>query len=114
MDYLGNDRYRSGAQKLQNALDRNIQRLGTRHLLVHLGLAFFRFPVEFLSAVLDARLLHPQLSIGLDKGLPYAIQHLQLFVTPGPAYTSLLRRLIQNQSAFDTDNETAALASCLY
>jgi hypothetical protein len=83
MDHLENDRSRPGVQALRNALDRRIARVGAQYLLAHLGLAFDRYPVEFLTALLDVQALHPRLKIGLDKGVRYAIQVLQVSARSG-------------------------------
>ena len=114
MDYLGSPSPNPARQTLRTALERKIVRVDAQYLLAHLGLAFNRYPVEFLTAVLDLQSLYPQLKIGLDKGLEYAIQHLKLIVAPDAQVTGLLGRLVQNRSAFNTDVETAALAACLY
>lgn len=111
MDYLGNS---SAGQTLRNALKKKIERVGAQYLLAHLGLAFDRYPVEFLTAVLDVHSLHPQLKIGLDKDLNYAIQYLRVFPAAGPEVASLAARLARHRSAFHMDEETAALAACLY
>jgi hypothetical protein len=113
IDYLGNPASNPASRMLRIALERKIERVHAQYLLAHLGLAFDRYPVEFLTAVLDIQALHPRLKIGLDKGLEYAIQHLKLFAAPDPEVTRLLGRLVQNPSVFDMDGETATLAGCL-
>jgi hypothetical protein len=114
MDYLENDLFRHKVQTLRNALHRNIERVGAQYLLVHLGLAFDRYPVEFLTAVLDVHVRHPGLKIRLDKGLMYALQYLRLSAASDPEATRLAVRLAQHRSAFDRDEDTDALSSCLY
>ena len=112
-DYLGNASSNPGRQTLRNALDGKIGRISAQYLLAHLGLAFDRHPVEFLTAVLEVQTLHPRLRIGLDKGVEYAIQHLQIFAAPDPQVTRLLGRLVQNRLTIAMDRETAVLVSCL-
>jgi hypothetical protein len=114
MDYLGNISSRRGEEGLRDALDRKIMRVGAQFLLAHLGLAFDRYPVEFLTALLDVRLLYPRLKIGLDKGVPYAIQYLKLSAASGPEINRLIGRLARRGSVFDSDEETQALAACLH
>ena len=114
MDYLGYSSSNRAGQTLRNALDRKIGRVEAQYLLAHLGLAFDRYPVEFLTAVLDVYTLHPQLKIGLDKGLDYAIQNLRMSAAPDPEVISLAVRFARHRSAFSMDKETAALAACLY
>jgi hypothetical protein len=114
MDYLENDRFRHKAQTLRNALHTNIDRVGAQYLLAHLGLAFDRYPVEFLTALLDVQILHPHLKIELDKGLDYAIQYLKLSAAPDPEVNSMAARLNLHGLAFDSDKETETLAACLH
>jgi hypothetical protein len=115
MDYLGSGSMEHMVQtKLQNALDRKIEHVGAQFLLAHLGLAFYRYPVEFLAAVMEIQSLHPQLKMGFDKGINHAIQYLQLFATPSLEVIRLSGRIIQNRSTLEIDREMAALASCLY
>src|SRR5687767_153572 len=93
MDYLENDLSRHKVQTLRKALHKNIERVDAQYLLAHLGLAFNRYPVEFLTALLDAQTIHPRLKIGLDKGLNYAMQSLKIFAASGPEVDSLVARL---------------------
>ena len=113
MDYLGNTSSDPGGEALRNALERKIGRVGPQYLLAHLGMAFDRYPVEFLTALLDIQTLHPHLKIGLDKGLHYAIQSLQRSVAPAAEVNSLAARLALHGSVFDSDEETETLAACL-
>ena len=113
MDCFRNDSYSCRGQTLRNVLQRNIERVGAQYLLAHLGLAFDRYPVEFLTAILDVHSLHPQLKIRLDKGLLYAFQYLRLSVVPEPEVTCLAARLAHHRSAFERDEEMDALSSCL-
>ena len=111
MDYLGNTSSDPGGEALRNALERKIGRVGPQYLLAHLGLAFDRYPVEFLTALLDVQTLHPHLKIGLDKGLHYAIQSLRM--SAAPEVNGLAARLALHGSVFDSDEETETLAACL-
>lgn len=113
MDYLEPSSSSSREQLLRNALNRTIERSDARYLLAHLGLAFDRYPVEFLTAVLDMHFGHPRLKIGLDKGLKYALQYLRLSAASDSEATRLAVRLARHRSAFDRDEETNALSSCL-
>jgi hypothetical protein len=115
LDYLGNGSTgRKGQTLLTNMLDKRIKKVKAQYLLAHLGLAFDRYPVEFLTAVLDVHTIHPRLKIGLDKGLKHATQYLRLFAAPDPEVKRLLNRLGRNRSAFDADGEMAVLAGALY
>jgi hypothetical protein len=114
MDYLGDHSSSRRPQTLESVLTRTIEEVGAQYLLAHLGLAFDRHPVEFLSAVLDAHALHPRLKVGLDKGVHYALQSLQMSTAPGPEAASLAARLVRHRSAFHMDEETTALAACLH
>lgn len=114
LDYLENDPFEHKAQTLWNALHSEIERLGAHYLLAHLGLAFDRYPVEFLTAVLDIHSHHPQLKIGFDRGLHFAIRYLKIFPSPGPEVHSLVARLTRHRLALDREDETALLAACLY
>jgi hypothetical protein len=113
MDHLENDRLRPKAQTLRNALNRKIERVGAQYLLAHLGLAFDRYPVEFLTTLLDVQELHPRLRIGLDKGLDYAMQSLRISAASAPEVNSLVARLARRGSVFNRDAETEFLAACL-
>lgn len=113
LDYLEDDQVWHKAQTLRKALHREIDQVGVQYLLAHLGLAFDRYPVEFLTALLEVRTLHPWLKIGLDKGLRYAIRYLKLSGVSRPEVNSLAARLVRQSSAFDSDEETQSLAACL-
>lgn len=114
LDYLGNGPSRSGAGTLLNALEQEIGRVEAQYLLAHLGLAFDRYPVEFLTTLLEIQRLYPRLQIGFDKGLHYAMQVLQVSTAPGPQVKRLAARLARVRAAFDRDEETRELATCLY
>jgi hypothetical protein len=114
IDYLGKPSTIPASQRLQIALKRKIRLIRAQFLLAHLGFAFYRYPVEFLTAVMEIQSLHPQLKMGFDKGINHAIQYLQLFATPSPEVTRLSGRIIQNRSTLEIDREMATLASCLY
>lgn len=113
MDYLGNTSSDPSREALRNALERKIERVRPQYLLAHLGLAFDRYPVEFLTALLDIQTIHPRLKIGLDKGMNYAIRSLGMSPAPAPEVASLAARLALYGSVFDSDAETEALAACL-
>jgi len=113
MDYLGNASSGPGGEALRNALERKIGHVGAHYLLAHLGSAFDRHPVEFLTALLDIQTIHPRLKIGLDKGMNYAIRSLGMSPAPAPEVASLAVRLALYGSVFDSDAETEALAACL-
>lgn len=114
IDYLENNRFRHKAQALQNALHRKIERVGAEYLLAHLGLAFDRYPVEFLTALLEIQAFYPRLKIGLDKGLCYALQYLRASAVPSLEVNNLAARLAKGRRPFNSDEETDALAACLH
>ena len=114
MDYLGGPSTIPASQSLQGALEKEIRLVRAKYLLAHLGMAFYRYPVAFLTAVMEVQSLYPDLKIGFDKGSHHAIQYLELFAAPGPEITSLSGRIIQNRSTPEFEQEMAALAACLY
>lgn len=106
MQHLERPASKAARPALHHVLGRKISRIKPQYLVTHLGLAFERYPVDFLNAVLDVKLLHPEIKIGTDRSLEYAIQHLQAFHETNPEISSLIDRLVQNRSVFDLDDQT--------
>jgi|GEM_PF-5022564 len=111
--YLENSSSRVPGQQLQDFLSKKIRRVKPLYLIVHLGLAFERYPVEFLNAVLDIKSIFPEIKMGMDKSIEYMLQGLEVLDTSSEK-NKLLDRLAQNQSVFDMDKETAYLVGCLH
>lgn len=99
--------------RLQDLLAEKIRETNPLYLIVHLGLAFERYPVEFLNAVLDIKTLYPAIKIGIDRRIEYIHQQL-LAPEMSSEINNLLDRLSMNCSIFDTDKETAYLIGCLH
>lgn len=101
-------------RKMTNALNKKAHKIGPSHLIVHLGLVFERYPFEYLISVLDMKVHHKSLKVGLDRGLEYAIQRIQLIHSSTFDKENLINRLIANRLLFESDEETLHLASLLF
>jgi len=111
--FLEDSRTQIQEQKLTQALSRKIEQIRPKYLIVHLGMAFERYPIEFMTTILDINMLHPNLKIGLDRSLNYVIRQLRAIAGSEIADMDLLDRLDQKQSAFKPDAETTYLVGCL-
>ncbi len=104
----------SARARLAAALAACIESTRPGCLIFHLGLAFDRFPAEFLGAVLDTRLAHPEITIKLDRPLEYLTGSLRLWRNVTPQTLDLLDALALHPGLFETDDETAQLVGCLH
>ena len=94
IQYLEDPTSKLTGLRLQNVLNQKINLIKPQYLIAHLGLAFERYPVEFLNAVLVVKAACPEIKIGMDRSLEYVIQHLQVFYDANCEPTSVLRRVL--------------------
>ncbi len=100
--------------RLAAALRARIAETSPGCVIIHLGLAFDRFPAELLGAILDTRRAHPGLAIKLDRPPEYISETLRLMKNASPQALALLDALRQDPALFETDDETAGLVACLH
>jgi hypothetical protein len=98
--------------QLLTRLDEVIQQVKPVYLIVHLGLAFERYPCTLLTTVLNAKEHYPLIKIGFDRGLDYVINCLQNLSNAEYNHKLILQRLVNSQ-LISWDEEIIHLASCL-
>lgn len=114
MKYLEGFDTISSSKKLAKSLSDTIQRIKPLYLIVHLGLAFERYPIEFLNPVLDVKTTHKKLKLGLDRGLEYAIDRIQAIKYQTLDSENIIKKLRNDYLLFESDEETLHLASLLF
>jgi hypothetical protein len=112
IQYLEDSSPRMPVGQLLQPLVEMIEEVKPSFLLAHLGLAFERYPVRFLTAIFEAYALYPTMRIGMDRNLEYILERLNS-VDADSEKMKLFDTLAQNQSIFAMNNETVHLVSCL-
>lgn len=113
IQYLGSTLGKKNNPRLLDILCDQIRRIQPKYLIVHLGLAFTRYPFEFLDAVLEVKKTFPDLNIAMDQSFEYIDRYLNTIRNSAESIYILRNRLSQNRSLFFFDEEVKFLLGCL-
>ncbi len=98
---------------LLDVLCEQIRTILPKYLIVHIGLAFTRYPFEFLDSILEIKKIFPDLNTVMDQSFEYIDQYLNTFRNSKSGVSALRSRLSQNRSLFYLDEEVKILLSSL-
>lgn len=111
--YFGGVLEEGNGSNLLGELCDQVRKIQPKYLIVHLGLAFTRYPFEFLDSVLEIKEIFPDLNVAMDQNYEFIDLYLNTIDNSADNVYVLRSRLAQNRSLFYLNEEAKLLLSCL-